>query len=99
MSSFDALPTSGVMHDNSTGNFEIPALVRSLVNDLDSTNYKYSDDDTSTHTSTYTSTHTALPTPTFTHCCTYPYTHTPTSDLTDSSTYIYVYTSNNYLKI
>jgi len=44
MSSFDALPTSGVMHDNSTGNFEIPALVRSLVNDLDSTNYKYSDD-------------------------------------------------------
>jgi len=39
-----SLPISGVMYNNSTGNFEIPALVRSLINDLDSTSYKYSDD-------------------------------------------------------
>lgn len=44
MSASGIIPTSGLQHDNSTGNYEIPLFVRTWINDLDSSNYKYSDD-------------------------------------------------------
>ena len=43
MSISGVLPISGVLHDNNTGNFEILIIVRTWINDLDSSNYKYSD--------------------------------------------------------
>jgi hypothetical protein len=43
MSTSGILPTSGTLHNNSIGNFEIPSIVRTWINDLDSSNYKYSD--------------------------------------------------------
>ena len=43
MSTSGILPTSGTIHNNSTGNFEIPSIVRTWINDLDSSSYKYSD--------------------------------------------------------
>jgi hypothetical protein len=43
MSTSGILPTSGTLHNNSIGNFEIPIIVRTWINDLDSSDYKYSD--------------------------------------------------------
>ena len=43
MSTSGILPTSGTLHNNSIGNFEIPSIVRTWINDLDSSSYKYSD--------------------------------------------------------
>lgn len=43
MSISGILPTSGTFHDNTVGNFEIPIIVRSWINDLDPSGYKYSD--------------------------------------------------------
>lgn len=43
MSTSGILPTSGTLHNNSIGNFEISSIVRTWINDLDSSSYKYSD--------------------------------------------------------